>query len=236
MSATTEVVGVGVYLELVRPDELKSTWEDTKQMIILPSYTSDSGDESPAIIMSRDVNELSPKAQWDFYQYAMGIGQSDDFLTDPEQVEIRKPESYEFGYGEHIFPHFQYDPDYTRGWSVASDAKYDEIAREKMWATMTTDERNRARGRAMEMGLRNALIRSTPDYEEENGGEPTLDMNWIPRLGEGSKPIYVEVTNDDMECVINNKTPQALIRRIQKVRVARGLPEKVVIEKATASS
>lgn len=43
-----------------------------------------------------------------------------------------------------------------------------------------------------------------------------------------NKPITVEVTSDDIQDSIDYKTPMALIRRIQKARVALDFPEKLV--------
>lgn len=222
MSAVTEVVGKAIYLELVEPEKYKSTWEDVRQIIILPSYTADSGEDYSALIMDRGVNELSPKAQWEFSRYSMGVGTTDDVLTNPEHHTVMDNALAT----DRIVPNFQYSPDSTNKWNVPSDAPISFEAREAMWLGMTNDERNKSRARAMELSLRNHLLALRSD---EDSNEYT-EARWIPR--DEVSPMIVEVTNDDMELAIQRKTPQALIRRIQKLRVAKGLPEKVVITKS----
>jgi len=59
------------------------------------------------------------------------------------------------------------------------------------------------------------LILST-DYVEENGETKQIAMQgWIVRE---NKTVVVEVTTDDLQIVRDSKTPQAVIRRINKVR------------------
>lgn len=222
MPAVTEVVGKAIYLELVEPEKYKSTWEDVRQIIILPSYTADSGEDYPAVIMDRGVNELSPKAQWEFSRYSMGVGTTDDVLTNPEHHKVIE-NSLET---DRIVPNFQYSPDGTNKWNVSDEASISFEAREALWLGMTNDERNKSRARAMELSLRNHLLTLRSD---EDSNEYT-EARWIPR--DEVSPMIVEVTNDDMELAIQRKTPQALIRRIQKLRVAKSLPEKVVITKS----
>lgn len=222
MSAVTEVVGKAIYLELVETEKYKSTWEDVKQVIVLPSYTADSGEDYPAVIMDRGVNELSPKAQWDFSTYTVGVGTTDDVLTNPEHHEVIETS----GGTDRIVPHFQYSPVTTNKWNVGSDAPITFEEREAIWLGMSDEERNKSKARAMELSLRNHLV----SHWSDSDGNEYAEVRWIPR--DEVSPMIVEVTNDDMELVASRKTPQALIRRIQKLRVANKLPEKVVITKA----
>lgn len=48
---------------------------------------------------------------------------------------------------------------------------------------------------------------------------------WVLR---DSKPVVVEITDEDASLARSHTTPQAVIRRIQKARVAVGFPEKLV--------
>lgn len=65
-------------------------------------------------------------------------------------------------------------------------------------------------------------------YSKENAEgqrEWGVSQNWVIR---DSKPIVVEITDEDASHARSYKTPQAVIRRIQKARVAVGFPEKLV--------
>lgn len=63
-------------------------------------------------------------------------------------------------------------------------------------------------------------------YEDAEGQRQWgVSQTWVIR---DSKPIAVEITDEDASNARSYKTPQAVIRRIQKARVAVGFPEKLV--------
>lgn len=82
------------------------------------------------------------------------------------------------------------------------------------WADLTEREKAEARKRAVSISLRRIMLDTT--YEGE-GDERKLvaKQGWVVR---DSKPISVEVTDLDLAEVQDYKTPQAVIRRINKVR------------------
>lgn len=85
------------------------------------------------------------------------------------------------------------------------------------WATATEREKFESRKRGLEVVLRNATISTTYGERDSEGNRPTIaKQGWIVR---DNKPISVEVTDQDFnELHLKSKTPQAVIRRINKVR------------------
>ena len=51
-------------------------------------------------------------------------------------------------------------------------------------------------------------------------------QTWIIR---DSKPLAVEITDEEIELARSGTTPQSIIRRIQKARVSAGFPEKLTV-------
>jgi hypothetical protein len=74
---------------------------------------------------------------------------------------------------------------------------------------------------ALKGNLLDTYSKENPEGEREWG----VSQNWVLR---DSKPIVVEITDEDASDTRSYKTPQAVIRRIQKARVAVGFPEKLV--------
>jgi hypothetical protein len=62
------------------------------------------------------------------------------------------------------------------------------------------------------------------ELDESGNRETLVSQNWVIR---DSKPLAVEVLFDELEQARSHKTPQAIIRRIQKARVSAGFPEKL---------
>jgi hypothetical protein len=85
------------------------------------------------------------------------------------------------------------------------------------WASLTEREKFDSNKRGLEITLKNLSISTTYGLPDENGKRDTLArQGWIVREG---KPITVELTDEDMtELHMKSKTPQAVIRRINKVR------------------
>lgn len=85
------------------------------------------------------------------------------------------------------------------------------------WDELTERERFDSRKRAIEVVLRNHTISTTYGTPDSEGNRPTIaKQGWVVREG---KPIAVELTDQDYaDLHLNRKTPQAVIRRINKVR------------------
>jgi len=62
---------------------------------------------------------------------------------------------------------------------------------------------------------------------KDENGESTMvaTQTWVVR---DSKPLAIEMTNEELDLARSGKTPQAVIRRIQKARLSAGFPEKIV--------
>lgn len=202
---TTEVVGKALYLEL----ESSMRSSRITQLILLPSYLDNSGEQYPMIVMYRSLDEYSPRAQWDFRKIESGVS--------PDWKDISKLEAKSDWRGETFYePKFQITDTTVR--SYWSDEEKEKVA---IFNAMSEEDKAKHHRAGLELDLIGLLFHKDPTTEAV-----TAKFMFRSPL---TKPLVVEVTNDDMELVTDYKTPQALIRRIQKVRVAKGLPEKVVI-------
>lgn len=85
------------------------------------------------------------------------------------------------------------------------------------WDSLTQREKFEARKRGLEVVLRNQMISTTYGTPDSEGNRTTIaKQGWVIREG---KPISVELTDEDLnELHLKTKTPQAVIRRINKVR------------------
>jgi hypothetical protein len=85
------------------------------------------------------------------------------------------------------------------------------------WDSLTEREKFDSRKLALKLLLKNNLVSTTYGEPDEEGTRPTIAKQaWVVRE---SKPISVEITDSDMaELHRESKTPQAVIRRINKVR------------------
>jgi hypothetical protein len=85
------------------------------------------------------------------------------------------------------------------------------------WADLTEREKFEARKRGLEVVLRNQVISTTYTERDSEGNRGTIaKQGWVVREG---KPISVELTDEDLNDLhLKSKTPQAVIRRINKVR------------------
>ena len=82
------------------------------------------------------------------------------------------------------------------------------------WAELTEREKYEARKFTLNMTLRQQTL-DTTYVGEGDERKVVAKQGWIVREG---KPISVEVTDQDMSEIISRTTPQAVIRRINKVR------------------
>lgn len=85
------------------------------------------------------------------------------------------------------------------------------------WNELTEKAKHDSRKLTLELHLRRELITLKHDYSEGSNERITTALQgWVVREG---KPISVEITDQDMnEVHKDRKTPQAVIRRINKVR------------------
>jgi hypothetical protein len=85
------------------------------------------------------------------------------------------------------------------------------------WEELTEREKFDSRKRAIANLLRNYTISTTYSEPDSEGNRSTIaKQGWVVR---DSKPIAVELTDQDYaDLHLNRKTPQAVIRRINKVR------------------
>ena len=95
-------------------------------------------------------------------------------------------------------------------------ASYGTYNREE-WASLTEREKFDSTKRGLEIVLKNLAISTTwGEADSEGKRESIAKQGWIVRE---SKPIAVELTDEDMtDLHMKSKTPQAVIRRINKVR------------------
>lgn len=92
-----------------------------------------------------------------------------------------------------------------------------EHYRENEWADLTEREKFDSRKRGLELILKRAVISTTWGDPDSEGNRPRVaKQGWVVREG---KPIVVETTDQDLHDLhFLSKTPQAVIRRINKVR------------------
>ena len=85
------------------------------------------------------------------------------------------------------------------------------------WDELTEREKFESKKRAIAILLRNQTISTTYSTPDSEGNRSTIaKQGWVVREG---KPIAVELTDQDYaDLHLNQKTPQAVIRRINKVR------------------
>jgi hypothetical protein len=92
-------------------------------------------------------------------------------------------------------------------------------------AEMTDKEKHQAKVNLVSEKMKGTLVDNYTVKDAEGNSTSEVSQLWIIR---DSKPLAVEVTDEDMANARSGKTPQAVIRRIQKTRVASGFPEKIV--------
>lgn len=118
---------------------------------------------------------------------------------------VRKPTAEELAKGDY---HISFDTYTSDEYKALTD-------REKFESAVFT----------LTQKLKGELV-DTYSAEDENGERIVkATQTWILR---DSKPIVVEVTDEDMSSARSYTTPQAVIRRINKARNAVGFPEKLV--------
>lgn len=100
----------------------------------------------------------------------------------------------------------------------------DEFQTESEAESLTPEVKNSLYLNAIEQAIYREMIEDKSYFDEE---EKTYKYNAVPAWTISTK-FAVEVTDKDLSEIRAYKTPQAVIRRITKARVAAGLPEKLV--------
>lgn len=91
------------------------------------------------------------------------------------------------------------------------------------WDTYSVDEKAQVNAIAMANRISQELVGSSYDYDTSTY---TRKQAWVVR---DNKPFAVEYTTEDIELAVEYTTPQAVIRRINKVRgTLDNFPEKLV--------
>lgn len=206
-----KLMGKAIYLELVIDPTLshdlqrRADWDyenkPTRQVIIFPSWTDDTGKTHGVRIMSRDVSVRRPRAQWDW--------------SSPIRPIRPKPEPETPSY---------YSEEYV---------DFETISKEDQ-KLMPKEDLDKAYQLAGDVALRRLIVDTSYKYPTDpETGKDDLSKDrvqfafpaWIVREG---KPLAVEVTDEDLRQVLNTTTPQAVIRRINKVRSSLdNFPEKL---------
>lgn len=109
--------------------------------------------------------------------------------------------------------------------SSYSWVNYDDYKKDE-WAELSEKSKAEAKALWLDLQMRNALFSS--GYVRNESGERVefVGQAWVVR---DSKPVAVEITDEDLRLVNDYKTPQAVIRRINKVRESLDtFPDKLV--------
>ena len=86
------------------------------------------------------------------------------------------------------------------------------------WAELSEKEKHDSRVLGLNYLLRRELLNTSYEYVGEGDSqtrELVTEQGWVVR---DDKPISVEITDQDYAELVDHKTPQAVIRRINKVR------------------
>jgi hypothetical protein len=74
--------------------------------------------------------------------------------------------------------------------------------------------------------LKGVFLDTKVETDENGNAYSKATQTWVIR---DSKPLAIEITNEELETARSYTTPQSVIRRIQKARVSAGFPEKLVV-------
>lgn len=92
--------------------------------------------------------------------------------------------------------------------------QYDDYTKAE-WDALTEKEKADAKTLWLDLQMRNQLLSSGWVKNAEGEREELSAQAWVVREG---KPIAVEITDEDYRLLHDHTTPQAVIRRINKVR------------------
>lgn len=190
--ATPKIVGKALYLELVANPALD---EDTQRSVI-------------------GWQHKGTKQILIFPQYQDDTGKVHEAVAMSRIVSEHTPRSqWDFTYLRNPKPLSTPEPEDKSSWH--NDYFAVQTYSTSEWDELPMVERAKSKKLAVELYLRGELLGTT--YEGEGDDRKSVaHQGWIVR---DSKPFSVEITNEDYEDLHrNSKTPQAVIRRINKVR------------------
>jgi hypothetical protein len=91
-------------------------------------------------------------------------------------------------------------------------------------ATMSNDRKSEIGVQTLNMRVKQLLIDTYSTRDTEGNHISNATQTWVVR---DSKPLAIEITNEEIDLARSGTTPQSIIRRIQKARVSAGFPEKI---------
>jgi hypothetical protein len=91
---------------------------------------------------------------------------------------------------------------------------------------MTDPEKVEIGVRTLNFRVKQLLVDNYTLKSPEGEYTTLATQTWIVR---DSKPLAVEITDEEVELARSGTTPQSIIRRIQKARVSAGFPEKLTV-------
>lgn len=203
-----EVVGKALYLEFVPTldEEGKPVgrhWggkDSVKQVFVTPSGYDLAGNLVPSKVFERTVTTYSPRAQWD----------SRKVIPMPSAEELLRAHLEE---------------------EKSSGRETDYISANQIPASefdhLSDEIKNSYYANSIAHTLKQTILASSNERVElPEGGYEYVTK--VVKAWDLSQKFAVEVTNDDLGVIRDSKTPQAIIRRINKTRVANGYAEKLV--------
>jgi hypothetical protein len=90
---------------------------------------------------------------------------------------------------------------------------------------MSAKEKHEATILSLKEKLKGVFLDTVVETDENGDACSKAIQLWVVR---DSKPLAVEITNEELETARSSTTPQSVIRRIQKARVSAGFPEKLI--------
>jgi hypothetical protein len=100
---------------------------------------------------------------------------------------------------------------------------YNSYTKEEL-DSMTDKEKHEAGAFTLAERLKGLLLDNFYNRDENGDSSSEVLQSWVIR---DSKPLAVEVLDEELAQARSHTTPQAIIRRIQKARVSAGFPEKL---------
>jgi hypothetical protein len=91
---------------------------------------------------------------------------------------------------------------------------------------MSAKQRHEATIYTLKEKLKGVFLDTKVETDENGNAYSVATQTWVIR---DSKPLAIEITNEELETARSYTTPQSVIRRIQKARVSAGFPEKLVV-------
>jgi hypothetical protein len=101
--------------------------------------------------------------------------------------------------------------------------QYSEYTTDEL-KTMSAREKHEATIYTLKEKLKGVFLDTKVETDEKGDSRQVASQLWKIR---DSKPLAIEITNEELETASSYTTPQSVIRRIQKARVSAGFPEKL---------